>query len=179
MKPLILLGINAGIGNKDLSLFKLEKLPAMRGEVWIDYPRNKTEAERRFCLWPETRDSIAEYLDKRPGPAGTANHCIAFLTKQGNAWVRGEGNDRSDAIGQAFKRARNDAGIGRGSFYDLRRTFQTVANETGDFQASRLVMGHSDQASDMTARYTQHISDDRIRIVISHVRSWLFEAAKK
>lgn len=176
LKPLILLGINAGIGNKDLSLFTLDKLPTMRGEVWIDYPRNKTEADRRFCLWPETRDAIAAYLDKRPGPAGASNEQVAFLTKQGNAWVRGDGNDRSDAIGQAFKKTREDAGVTRGTFYDLRRTFQTVASETGDFQAARLVMGHSDQASDMTALYNQRVSDERIRKVCDHVRSWLFGA---
>ncbi|PHQ35164.1 tyrosine-type recombinase/integrase [Rhodopirellula bahusiensis] len=174
LKPLIFLGINAGIGNKDLSLFTLDRLPEMTGDVWIDYPRNKTEADRRFCLWPETRDAIATYLAKRPGPAGSSNTNLVFLTRQGSAWVRGDGSSRMDAIGQAFKKARTDAGVERGTFYDLRRTFQTVANETGDFQAARLVMGHSSHANDMTDRYTQAIGDDRIRRVINHVREWLY-----
>lgn len=49
----------------------------------------------------------------------------------------------TDAIGCGFAKYRKDAGVERGSFYDLRRTFQTVAGETRDQEAVSFVMGTS------------------------------------
>lgn len=173
-KPLVLLGVNAGIGNQDLADIRLDQLPELCGDVWVDLPRGKTGAPRRFLLWPETRDAIDAYLEKRPGPAGASATGVLFLTKQGHPWIRGDGGKRTDAIGHAFLKTRRQADVARGTFYDLRRTFATVAGETQDFPAARFIMGHAVAATDMAGLYTQAISDARLRAVTDHVRAWLF-----
>ncbi len=59
------------------------------------------------------------------------------------------------------------------SFYWLRHTFNTVAEQTGDQVAVRAIMGHVDDS--MSANYRHEISEDRLRAVTDHVRQWLFE----
>lgn len=130
-RPLLLLGINAGIGNLDLAEMKLSELPDLDAPaVWIDLPRGKTGTDRRFMLWPETVSAIREYLAARPGPAGYSNVDRLFLTRQGLAWVRTQQKDRQDAVTGAFTRYRIAAKVERGTFYDLRRTFQTIAADS-------------------------------------------------
>ena len=67
----------------------------------------------------------------------------------------------------------------RGSFYDLRRTFRTIAASTRDREAVDHIMGHVEAADDMGAIYTQWISDDRLRAVADYVRQWLFSEVAK
>ena len=59
-------------------------------------------------------------------------------------------------------------------FYDLRRTFQTVAEGARDLAAAQAIMGHAPPASDMSALYRQRVDDDRLRAVVDHVHNWLF-----
>ncbi len=176
-KPLVLMAINAGIGNLDLCEMELSRMPRMdAAEVWFDLPRGKTGSPRRFVLWPETQAAIRCYLEARPRPAGHSNDNRLFLTKYGQAWIRIENGERTDAIGGAFTRFRKAAQVNRGTFYDCRRTFQTVAAETLDFPAVSFIMGHAKKKTDMAAKYTQNIGDDRLRVVCNHVRDWLFGA---
>lgn len=169
LKPMILLGINAGMGASDLAAMTLKDLPAMKGEVWIDTYRGKTGAPRRFVLWPETRDAIATWLKNRPEPYKDAKDRV-FLTRDGVAWVR----ENTDAIAKAFGLARKAAGINSGTFYDLRRAFQTIGSQTKEYRACSYVMGHVVEETDMSGRYTVQIPDEQIRTVCNHVRKWLF-----
>ncbi len=178
MRAIILLGINAGVGNQDIADMRLSDLPKLAGEVWVDLPRGKTGAPRRFLLWPETVQAIKTYLVCRPKPAGADNRTRLFLTRNGLAWVRQDGELRTDSIGSQFAKARKAAGATRGAFYDLRRTFRTRAAMTRDREAVDHVMGHLPDASDMGAVYNQWIDDDRIRRVCDHVRAWLFADAE-
>ena len=66
------------------------------------------------------------------------------------------------------------AGIKGRTFYDLRRTFQTVAEGARDLTAVQSVMGHAPPANDMSAVYRQRVDDDRLLAVVNHVRGWLF-----
>ncbi|MFH1923060.1 MAG: hypothetical protein ABIP48_24615, partial [Planctomycetota bacterium] len=59
--------------------------------------------------------------------------------------------------------------------YSLRHVFRTVADETLDFPAVNLVMGHVDRT--MGATYRERIDDDRLVAVTEHVRGWLFDQA--
>ena len=69
LKPIILFGINAGMGSTDISNLLLEDLPDLdTKDVWIDTNRGKTGAPRRFILWPETRDAIKVWIAHRPSP---------------------------------------------------------------------------------------------------------------
>lgn len=67
----------------------------------------------------------------------------------------------------------------------MRHTFRTVADETGDFPAVDVIMGHTPEAAgagapfsvEMASRY-RRISDARLRAVSEHVREWLFGSPK-
>lgn len=52
MKCFILLGLNGGLGNGDIG--QLERKHLKNG--WVDYPRPKALADRRFPLWKETSE---------------------------------------------------------------------------------------------------------------------------
>lgn len=179
LRPLIFLGINGALGVSDLAEWRLDQLPSLEGskEVWIDLPRRKTWTPRRFVLWPETVDEIRAYLGFRKARESTAE--LLFLTRTRQPWLREVKGTRRDAAGHGFIAARKKAGFERGSFYDLRRTFRTVADEALDDRACDVVMGHTARSSDMGARYTQAVSDDRIRRVCEHVRAWFLAGRPK
>ncbi len=162
-KAIVLLGINGAFGAKDLAEVTIEDY---QGE-WLNYARRKTGFARKVWLWPETRAAIDRCLAKRSRSEGTQ---LLFVTKQGLPWMRGS----HDAIGKNFLRVRSRAGVADGTFYDLRRTFQTVAEECLDFPAVSHVMGHAAGSSDMSAKYRQRITDERIKRACEFVRTWLY-----
>ena len=53
-------------------------------------------------------------------------------------------------------------------------THRTVADETRDFPAIDLIMGHEDSTS-MATRYRERIGDERLQAVAEHVRTWLYD----
>ncbi len=174
LKPIILMGINAGMGSTDISNFLLEDLPDLdTKDVWIDTNRGKTGAPRRFLLWPETKEAIKEWIEHRPSPCSDIADRL-FWTSHGQAWVR----DSMDSISKAFLMTRRAAGVENGTFYDLRRAFQTVGAETLEYRAVSFIMGHTVSEKDMSGRYTVAIPDKAIRTVCNHVRTWLFGGAK-
>ena len=80
----------------------------------------------------------------------------------------------TDSVGREFTKVLRRLHInGRRSlgFYSLRHTFQTVADETLDFPAISLIMGHAPTGM---ARYREHIDDKRLKAVADYVRRWLF-----
>lgn len=167
-KAAILLGINAGFGNSDIA-----QLPwsAVQGE-WIDFPRPKTAEPRRGWLWPETRAALEEVRQQGRKPAAPADAWRVFLTRAGNPWVRLQGNAWTDAVCVMARDLFGRLGITGRSFYDLRRTFRTVADEVLDAPAINFIMGHADPS--MGALYRQGIDDARVRRVCEYVRCWLF-----
>lgn len=162
-RPIILMGINCGMGATDISMLTVDQFD---GSEWLDCPRNKTGVERRVWLWPETLAAIEAYQERR-GDAYYKHAEIAFLTSHRKLWVRPNG---IDGCASAFNKLTG----GAHSFYDLRRTFQTIAEESLDFPAVKFVMGHTPTSSDMSSVYRQHVSDERIEKVCEHVRRWLF-----
>ena len=57
-RAMILLALNAGLGNGDLAQLKTSDIQG----VWLDYSRPKTGIERRVPLWPETREALAAVI---------------------------------------------------------------------------------------------------------------------
>ncbi len=171
LKAMILLAINCGFGNADCG--NLPKRAVDLAGGWVDFPRPKTGAPRRCSLWPETVAAVREAINTRPTPVDAEAGRLAFLTPTGNPWAK----ETSDTpITKQMQRLLQDLNLyakGRG-FYDLRRTFRTVADESNDQPAIDHIMGHAPAAGDMSAVYRQRISDERLKAVTDYVHRWLF-----
>lgn len=180
MRAMVLIALNGGVGNLDVANMEFRHMSSVDSDpITVNYPRGKTGAPRRFPLWPETATSLRVYLADRPTPRSDAFREVIFLTRCRHPWIRKTEKTITDSIAFEFTKARKLAGLERGSFYDLRRTFRTVAAGAMDREAVDLIMGHAEDADDMGALYTQHIDDDRIRRVCNYVHNWLFgEMAK-
>ena len=188
-RAMILLGINCGIGNKDIGNLPSSSIDLERG--WLDYPRGKTGVERRCPLWPETvaaiRESMAiaakKKIKRRPESLG-----LLFVTRGGMPCVREtfvpSRNGKPhvvphDVIKTAIQRGLKRAGISQKGlgFYGLRRSFETIGSETGNQVAVDHIMGHVPASSDMGAVYRQHVAESALRQVTEHVHDWLFGKA--
>ena len=76
-------------------------------------------------------------------------------------------------------RALKKAGIEGRTFYDLRRTFQTIAEGSRDLVAVQSIMGHAAASGDMSAVYRQRIEDERLLAVTDYVYQWLSGDSKR
>lgn len=166
-QAMILLGVNCGLGNSDIADLRIDNLDLANG--WLDYPRAKTEVARRCPLWHETVNAITKSMQERPAsPDG-----LVFVSVNGNDY-RDDQRTGWRVTGEFRQVLRKiDIDDGRG-FYGLRRTFQTVAEECGDLVAVRAIMGHADREGDMSARYRQRITDERLQRAVDTVKAWLF-----
>jgi integrase len=168
LRTMILLGLNAGLGNSDCARLTTQHLNL--DTAWLNYPRPKTGIGRRAKLWPETVEAIRVVLAKRPAlKSGSAD--LVFVTKYGGPWT----TDGSNALSQRFRKLLDAEKLYRPgiSFYTLRHVFQTIAGESKDQVAVGHVMGHVDAS--MAATYRERISNERIETVCGQVRTWLLE----
>jgi len=179
LKAMTLLGLNAGFGNTDVATLPQSALNLDSG--WVDFPRPKTEVNRRAPLWPETVDALRKAIAERPIAKDPADNGLVFLTRAGARWVRVQakrGDETGaviaiDALSQAFAKLLKGLGINsHRNFYTLRHNFETIAGDSKDQVAVNSIMGHVDTS--MAGVYRERISDERLRAVTEHVRSWLF-----
>jgi len=173
LKAMVLLAINCGFGQTDLSSLPTQAVDLGKG--WVGFARVKTSVSRRIPLWPETIAAIREWLPRRPKAKDPADAKLLFLTCRGSRWVKlNATGSPADALGQEFAKvvANRKLKRSRRSFYALRHTFETIAGETADQIAVDVVMGH--KIKGMAANYIERIGDDRLRRVVEHVRAWLF-----
>ena len=191
LKAIILLGINCGFGNTDISSLPLHALDFDDGVV--RFPRPKTGIERKCFLWPETAKALRKVLAERPTPRDSADADVVFVTKYGGRWVRSREKRieingvllelrgiQTDSVSSEFTKLLQDLGLKRrGSFYILRHTFATIAAETGFQIAVNHIMGHSPAGDDMPGTYRERVSDDQLQAVTDHVRKWLFPRGVK
>jgi integrase len=168
LRAMILLGINAAYGNQDCGTLPLSAVDLERGI--IDFPRPKTGILRRCVLWPETVAALREALAKRPEPKRREDAGLVFLTKHGKAWAK---NIADNPVAKEMRKLLDALGMnGHRSFYTLRHTFRTIADEAKDQPAADYIMGH--EVPHMSSVYRETISDERLRAVVEHVRAWLF-----
>jgi integrase len=165
MRAMVLLGLQAGFSNVELT-----ELPrsAVKGD-WLEWPRAKTATKRRIPLWAETKQAIQAAIK-----AGKEDGDLVF-------YRNGYRYDDRRHICYDFRKTAKLASVENHSFYDLRRTFQTVAenhSDNYDLPAIKAIMGHVSHSSDMSARYRQNISDDRLLAVTNAVRKWLGKIPK-
>jgi integrase len=167
LRAMVLLGVNCGFGNSDVGNLPLTALDLDGG--WVDYPRPKTGMPRRCPLWPETVAALREALAKRPRPRGD-DAGLVFLTRLGAPWAK---ETSTNPVAKETRKLLNRLGInGSRNFYTLRHTFRTVADGAKDQPAADHIMGH--QVPHMSNVYRETISDERLRAVAHHVRSWMF-----
>lgn len=178
MRAMILLALNCGFGNTDIAALPRSAVDLRTG--WIAYARGKTGIDRRAPLWPETIKALRAVLAYKPAsrrhPEAWENPSLVFLTRAGRPYVeelrsrKGGGLLHKDWVGTQFNVLCRACGLsrpGRG-FYALRKTFRTLADETGDQRAIALVMGR--ELTDIDVVYVEHIDDSRLAAVVNHVR---------
>jgi integrase len=168
-KAMILLGINAGLGNSDCANLPIKALDLKGG--WLDFPRPKTAIARRVPLWPETVEALKEVLAKRRKPNNRAHAGLVFVTRKGESYKK---DTADNPITKATSKLVKDLGIHRPrvGFYALRHTFETIGGDARDQVAVDAIMGHD--RGDMASVYRERISDERLRAVTDHVHAWLF-----
>jgi integrase len=174
IKAMILLGINAALGNADCGRLPLRALDLERG--WLDYPRPKTGMERRCPLWPETVRAVKEALARRHEPKAPADAGLVFITRTGQAWHT---DTTESPISYEFGKLLRRLGINgrqRPGFYSIRHSFRTIADEAKDQPAADFIMGH--EVPHMSSVYRETISDARLKAVSDYVRAWLFPSAR-
>lgn len=166
LKAMVLLGINCGFGNEDCAALPRS---AINGN-WIEWARVKTATTRRCPLWPETLEAIHEAIQHADSKGETE---LCFMGARGKNFV----SKKKDGtrVGKVFDHAREKSGIRtERTFYDLRRTFQTVAlNATGNDNVTKSIMGHIPSESNMSARYTQEVWENQLQMVSNAVRKWV------
>lgn len=170
MRLMIMLGINCGLGNAEVSRLQWSSLDLRKG--WLNYPRFKTGVDRRAKLWPETIECIREWASIRSElPAQPGNEELVFVTSFGNAWTNPEAENC--AIRQNFGRLETRLKIKKPKrgFYSLRRMVETIGGRSRDQVAVNLVMGHCDES--MAGIYRLDIEDSRLEAVAETIRSWL------
>ncbi len=162
-KALILLAINSGSGNTDCAVLKWSDI---KGDGWVNTPRNKTSKPRRFKLWPETLEAFSKLRRYEDG--------LIFHGRQSGDYIP---KAKTDQISRIFMELTVKANVSREnySFYSLRHTFQNVADDHLDFPATMRVMGHAKR--EISDVYRGKISDERLEAVTEHVRRWLFDGA--
>ena len=175
MKAMILLGVNAGLGNMDVSMLCKKNVDLKRG--WLHFPRPKTGIDRRCPLWPETIKALRAAIRHQPKPKTAELKDRVFITKYGQAWVQTK--NKANALSAEFRKLLDDAGLYRqgASFYALRHVCKTVGSASRDQVATNSIMGHVDDS--MSGTYREQIDDERLLAVVNHVHSWLFPKDKK
>jgi integrase len=177
VRAMILLGLNAGMGNTDLAALPRSALDLTRG--WINYPRPKTGIARRVPLWPETIEALRRALANRIEPKKPEDGDLVFTTRLGQRWVRVKPRPNgqvivADSIGLEFKKLLKMHGLARPrlSFYALRHIHRTIADGSKDQAACDLIMGHGSDS--MANTYRERIDDSRLLAVTETVRTWLW-----
>jgi integrase len=162
-RAMILLSLQSGFSNTELCDLKRT---AIKGD-WIECARAKTKVNRRVPLWPETKAALQAAID-----AGKPDGEYVFY--------RLRARFESRRVGYLFQTVAEKAGVTGHTFYDLRRSFQTVAENATmlDLPAIQSIMGHKPHNTDMSARYRQNISDERLKSVVAGVRKWLGKLPK-
>ncbi len=171
IKAMVLLAVNAGLGNNDCATLPMRALDLERG--WLVYPRPKTGIARKIPLWPETISALRVVLAERPTPTNDSHQDLVFISPRGKSFIsKASGHRIAKALQSLLEKAKvSRLGL---SFYALRHTFQTIAEGARDLAAAQSIMGHAPSSADMSAVYRERVDDKRLIAVTNHVRKWLF-----
>ena len=177
MRAMILLGINSGMGNLDVALIRERHIDFESG--WVNYPRRKTGQPRSFPLWPETAAALREVIKARPVAKNPDDFDCVFIGRNRNVLVGSKNNYQINRLFRALLDRVGSFPSGAG-FYTLRRTFCTVARQTGRSLCVKYIAGH--RLADITDGYDETLQNAAEVLdpaglveVVLHVRQWLLE----
>lgn len=160
---MLLLGLNMGYGNTDVGM--LPKACVHLAESRIQYRRPKTGVQRAGILWPETVEALAAVRPPKDWP-------LWFRTRFGNPWVVHHEMGSTDSVGLMFGKLCKEVGIKKPhSFYRLRHTFCTAADELELNHATKRIMGQS--LPGLADVYVHRVESGRLQRVADHVREAL------
>jgi hypothetical protein len=167
MKAAIYLGINCGLDDEAIAQFKTTHI---KGK-WLDELRETTGVERRSRLWPETIEALAAII-KPDDP-------IVFRTSTGRSFVARDKAGTGNPIKQLFRDLCKGVCVYKKwrGFAALRKTCQTIGEESGDVPAMDMVLGH--EKGDMASVYRQRMLSRRLFKVSKYIRRWLLGVKKK
>lgn len=155
LKSMILLGINCGFGPKDCAFLPVSKIDLDKG--LHEFPRIKNSVKRHCTLWQETVDALREIMPSN-GPVFN-----------GRKWTR-------HIVARQFKELGEACGVYQEdtkTFYSLRRTFETIAKNSGVNQSViDAIMGH--RRPDMSEVYNQKTFNSELRKCTEFVRGWVY-----
>lgn len=178
MRAMILLGINGGFGQADFATLPASVIDFKKRA--IDYTRHKTGVVRVVPLWPETLKALRQY--HRPSETHPE---LFFVTAHGNPWIHDRikhniqglpaGLTHIDSVSLEFKKLCKVARVQPRGPYNLRHTFRTQADASGDQNAIKVIMGQSFPGID---QFYLHLRGPagwkRVKRVSDFVRKWLF-----
>ena len=169
LKAMILLGLNAGFGNRDCATLKKSAVNLQTG--WMTHPRPKTGIDRRCPLWPETVTALKRAIAARPKPHDEADSEFIFITKYGQRWFK---DIAACPISAEFCKLLKKLGLKKDglSFYTLRHVFETIAGKARDQVAIDRIMGHVSEHISATYRERIEDEDERLKRVTDAVRQW-------
>jgi len=180
MRTMILLALNGGLGNTAVALMPREVVDWNKG--LIDYERPKDGLDRRFPLWPETVQALKVVMARKRERVRAGCENKVFLTRCGNLWAsfdkraaETKQENSKGPLSREFRRLMVAAKCyrTRRSFYSLRHTFRTVADDVPDPGAIEMIMGHEDPSNTKT-HYVEARDLSRLVRVVQHVRAWLW-----
>ena len=140
-KAMLLLGLNGGMGPSDIA--RLEWADIDFGSGRLSTYRGKTGMRREFFLWKKTRRALLALPRKGE---------LVFYTRNGKPYVRRERVMKdgrvskirvTNAITGPFKELLKRAGVSGLTFYNLRHTYRTHADNCVDTAAVDRTMGHA------------------------------------
>lgn len=170
LKAMLLLGLQCGLGNEDCASLPRSAIQ----DGWLTWARVKNAVSRRVPLWAETIEAVNAAIE-HANTKGESELC--FIGARGKSFITPRKNGYR--VTGVFDHAKKLSKINPArTFYDLRRTFETVAGEIADQVAVDAIMGHTASESNMAARYRQRIGDERLQAVTEHVRKWLGKLPK-
>lgn len=167
MRAIVLVMLNGGYRQSDLAEVPLSALD--RSVPEIVHARRKTETFQRVPLWPETMSAID--AAEAAGAMRAAGSELLFTSNSGRPLAHHRVSTSTDVVLQRFRRLAARSGVSA-TPSSLRHTFLTVAFETADDTARKIIAGHT--IDNMDEVYVRRYPLERLRAVTEHVRSWLW-----
>jgi len=171
-KPVILLGVNCGLGSADIAKLTQDDIDLTQKEVWLSVSRQKTETMRHLWLWPETIEALRAYDAIRPIALRRRDENLLLLTAQKWAWQ----DETSDRVPPMFRRTCQKAGVTEQvTHYGLRRSLLTAIITLGFPESlARSIAGHEASNDILFEHYIGPREREQIRDCLQSVREWLF-----